>query len=377
MNIFSPSLLKKHYSSYVSTYRETPLLSFDSESIAGLAFFCAASTDTQNKREGAGSLRLVTDAGFAQRPTKLLWGDGGESFRFAVKDRHKTTLKLWLYVENVDDIICDHDSIYGEQLGEATFFFRVLDRAGRPYCWNHTLRGNGWHEVELTFNVHNGIGAGFDYEDIISFGMLVQAKEGAVIGLDDLRLVEYTTSHQSCPLPAGDRLITDGEYDALDGAVVQEWYGCSYDQEDAFEGRSSLRVEGDASVNDFRCIVACLDIPMRYREDVLVLALKVEEFDTLRGLFIELNEEQDVHEYERVLTMDELRGYGLDREGEWCRVAVPLDIFKQNFCPTKYGTDENITLHNFRLCALPRSGRSYVLHADLVYLTTKAALGWS
>lgn len=370
------SPLKKQYSDYVDTYTEDALLSFDEEDIEGAKLSEKYEIDDEYQMEGDGALRFTIQKSDKSLVT-LMWRTG-DMFHFEAKDMRTATLKLWLFVDDADKVVCDHDDVYGQrQNGQATFYFRAFDDKGRIHCWNHTLTGDGWHEVELTFNIHNGVDEGFDYQNITGFGMLVAAEKGTIIEVDDLRGVQYTTDYEPEDLPAaGDRWITDGEYNALDGAVIQEWYGCSYDLEDKKFGNSSLRCEGDTSVTDFRTIISGLDVELNYPEDVLVFWMKVDKLNTINSLLIELNQVQDNHEYEKSFTKAELQSYGLStKDGEWCQIVIPLSVFGKHLNAGKYGDSENITMHAFRFVVSGISGKTYVVHLDRAYLTTKTALG--
>lgn len=297
-------------------------------------------------------------------------------FEFSVEDLHTATLKLWLFVDDVDKVSCDHDSESQKQAGQATFFFRAFDNKGRIHCWNHTITGDGWHEIELSFNIHNGVDKDFDYQNITGFGMLAAAEKGTMIEIDDLRGVQYTTDYEPEALPAGDRWVTDGEYNAFDGVMIQEWYGCSYDTEDKKFGASSLRCEGDTSVSDFRTIISNLNVPLSYQEDVLVFWLKVDKLSTITRLQIELNQDQDRHEYEIHLDKAALQSHGLStKDGEWCRIEIPLSEFAKHLNAEAYGDSEDITLYAARFVVSGVSGKTYVVHYDRIYITTKTALG--
>lgn len=370
------SPLKKQYSDYVDTYTEDSLLTFDETDITGARLSETYEIDDEYQMEGDGALRFTIQKSDKSLVT-LMWRTG-DMFHFEAMDMRTATLKVWLFVDDTDKVTCDHDDVYGKrQEGQATFYFRAFDNKGRVHCWNHTLTGDGWHEVELTFNIHNGVDKGFDYQNITGFGMLVAADQGTVIELDDLRGVQYTTDYEPEDLPAaGDRWITDGEYNAFDGAVIQEWYGCSYDLEDKKFGNSSLRCEGNPSVTDFRTIISNLSVPLNYQEDVLVFWMKVDKLNTINRLLIELNQDQDNHEYERSFSKAELQEYGLStKDGEWCRIAIPLSVFGQHLNIDKYGGDENITMYAFRFVVSGISGKTYVVHLDRAYITTKTALG--
>lgn len=370
------SALKGQYSDYVDSYTEKSLLNFDSLEISGMNLYEHYELDEYHAKEGDAALRFTvtkTDKSLAT----LMWHRGEDSFQFSAADRNKTTMKLWLFVDDTDKVACDHDEVYGQrQQGQATFYFRVFDKQGRVFSWNHTLTRDGWHEIELTFNVHNGADADFDFEHIVGFGLLVTADEGTIIELDDLRSVHYESDYTPEPAPDGGRWITDGEYDAFDGAVVQEWYGCSYDLTDKKFGNSSLRCEGNNSVTDFRTIISGLDMPLSYENDVLVFWMKVEDLATIDSLFIEFNQEQDTHEYEQSFKKAKLKEYGLSNTaGEWCKITIPLSDFEMNLDAEKYGDSQDIRMFAFRLVVGAHPNKTYVVHFDRVYLTTKSALG--
>jgi len=370
------SPLKKQYSDYVDSYTETTLLDFDSTDIEGATLGEKYEIDEHYAMEGAGALRFTIQKDDKSLVT-LMWRKGN-MFEFSAEDIHTATLKLWLFVDDTEKVVCDHDDVYGQrQKGQATFYFRAFDNKGRVHCWNHTLTGDGWHEIELTFNIQSGVDKDFDYQNIAGFGILVAAEKGTVVEVDDLRGVQYTTDYEPDELPAaGDRWITDGEYNAFDGAIVQEWYGCSYDLEDKKFGNSSLRCEGDTSVTDFRTIISGLDVALNYQEDVLVFWMKVDKLNAMSSLLIELNEQQDNHEYEKSFSKAELQEYGLStKDGEWCQIVIPLSAFGKHLNTKDYGDSENITMYAFRFVVAGVSGKTYVVHLDRAYITTKTALG--
>ena len=366
------SPLKKMYSDYVSDYTQRQLISFDSLDLPGLCAVPEATIDTETMREGTGALRWVLPEetnGLKQ----MCWANG-QQFHLDVSDRKRTTLKLWLFLDSTDGIVCDHDSIYGAQGGQATFFFRVLDAKGGQYCWNHTLTGDGWHEIELSFNIHNGYSPDFDMHNITGFYMMFDGHKGTVIELDDLRAVEYKTDYLPSPAPNGGRLISECEYNALDGVIVQEWYGAAYDTTDKMQGSSSLRCIGDATVNDFRSIIANLSIPITYDEDVLVVHAKIKDLSTVKSIFIELNQVQDVHEYEISIPAEKFAHYGLRENDTWSELRIPLTDMRKNLRVAQFGNGDSILLQNFRYCLSAQGNATYESHIDLVYVTKKENL---
>ena len=366
------SPLKRMYSDYVSGYTQRQLLSFDSLDLPGLCAVDEATSDTETQIEGTGALRwTLTEETNGLK--QMCWADG-KQFELCVNDRKKTTLKLWLFIDSTDGIVCDHDAIYGAQGGQATFFFRVLDQNGGQYCWNHTLTGDGWHEIELSFNIHNGFSPDFDMHHITGFYMMFNGHAGTTVELDDLRVVEYQTDHVPSSAPDGGRLITESEYDALDGAIVQEWYGASFDTTDKMNGKSSLRCIGDATVCDFRTNVTNLNIPIKHAEDVLIVWAKIKDLNTVNSIFIELNEVQDVHEYEISIPRAKFAHYGMKESNTWSKLVIPLSDMRRNLRPAQFGDGETITLRNFRYVLTANGDATYDSHIDLVYVTTKTAL---
>ncbi len=367
------SPLKRMYSDYVSNYTQRQLISFDRLDLPGLCAVEEATIDTETQIEGTGALRwTLTEETNGLK--QMCWANG-KQFDLCVTDRKKTTLKLWLFIDSTDGIVCDHDSIYGAQGGQATFFFRVLDKKGGQYCWNHTLTGDGWHEIELSFNIHNGYSPDFDMHHITGFYMMFNGHAGTTIELDDLRVVEYQTDYIPVAAPDGGRLITESEYDALDGAIVQEWYGASFDTTDKMNGKSSLRCIGDATVNDFRTNVTNLNIPITHADDVLIVWAKIKDLNTVNSIFIELNEVQDVHEYEISIPRSKFAHYGMVESDTWSKLVIPLSDMRRNLRPEQFGDGETITLRNFRYVLTANGAATYDSHIDLVYVTTKAALG--
>ena len=366
---------KKMYSDYDVKWTDTQLLSFDYDELLGHSMSSNGewSLDTKYQKEGKAALRYTLKNDMTKELDTAIWQkrSGDQEFSFSVKDRKKTTLVLWLYIDDIDKMVCDHDAGYGRQTGQGTFFFRVLDSQGRVYCWNHTIMGSGWHEIELNFNIHNGADEQFDYNNITSFGLLFSGQAGTVIELDDLRVRVYESDYVAPAAPHHGRLITTGDYDAFDGCVVQEWYGAEFDTGDKMEGKSSFKCTGNNSNADFRSIVANLDLPMDYDSDVLVINAKVDDLTKISSLFIELNEVQDVHEYEKSFPLSELKQYGLTESGKWCELRIPLSAFSKNL----QGGKTTVTLHNFRYVMNASGSADYVSRIDLVYLTTKAELG--
>jgi hypothetical protein len=360
--------LKTSYSDYISDYEEQMLVSFNGQE--GNVYLLEESRfDMEHSIGGDGAGRWDLREKY-DTLTRFLDCPAG-SFYFDASNKRASTLKLWLYVSDTDQITCDHDPGYGFQPNQATFFFRAVDGNGRVHNWNHTITNPGWHEIELSFNVHNGVSADFDYSNVAGFWVAFSTYGEVTVLMDDLRGVVYHTDHVPAEIKGerNARLISDCEYDALDGSVVQEWYGASYDLRDKAQGKSSMRNVSDGSVNDFRTIVADLDLEMNYDTDVLVFHLKLEHFSSIKSIMIELNQVQDQHEYQRVFSLMELRNYGLSAKvGTWSEIRIPLNKFSKQL-HGDYG--DTVQLHNFRFVTSVKAGALCDYHTDQIYLATK------
>ena len=357
--------LKTSYSDYISDYTEEVLIPFD-EGDEGYTIQQGGYYDEEHSVDGYGALRWDL-TGTYENVTRF-FNPGEKTFSFDASDKNRTTIKLWLYVSDTDAVVCDHDPGYGFQKNQATFYFRAIDKTGKTHSWNHTLTNNGWHEVELSFNIHNGVSNGFDYANIESFWLGFATYGDVTVMIDDMRGVTYSTDYEPASIEGekNARLISDCESDALDGAIIQEWYGASYDLEDKVQGNSSLRNYGDASVNDFRTIVANLDIAMNPSTDVLVFSFKVADPKVLKSVFIELNEVQDTHEIEASFTLDALKQYGYTGEKDtWCEIRIPLSVFSVHLGDKMGNT---ITLKNFRFVGSASGSGTFDYHIDHIYL---------
>ena len=367
MNYDKTVTLKTSYSDYIEDYTEEDLIPFD-EGDEGYRIELNGYYDEEHSVDGYGALRWDL-TGKIENVTKIL--SQGNTFRFDASDKNRSTLKFWLYVSDTDAVVCDHDGGYGIQKNQATFYFRAMDKSGKTHGWNHTLTNNGWHEVELSFNIDNGADKDFDYANITGFWVGLCTYRDVTIMMDDMRGVVYETDYTPEPIEGAKnpRLISDCESDALDGAIIQEWYGTSYDLEDKVQGNSSLRNYGDASVNDFRTIIANLDIPMDHAKDELVFHFKVADPKVLKSIFIELNQVQDKHEFSSTFTLDALKKYGYGGEKDtWYEIRIPLSVFT-----VQLGKDmgNTVTLHNFRFVGSAAGSGTFDYHIDHIYLCEK------
>ncbi|MBQ9358254.1 MAG: hypothetical protein IJT95_01775, partial [Abditibacteriota bacterium] len=364
---------KKQYSDYNPDYTEETLLSFDDPEIPGEEFhLCQVIADREYMREGRGAVRLRV-GGEKDTLRNLMWRSG-DAFHLKVEDKQKTTLKLWVFIDDADNFATDHDAIYGRQKKQATLFFRILDSEGHYHAWNHTFMGSGWHEIELSFAQHNGYYGDLNYGDLTGFGMLADAAPGTVIELDSLRAVKYRSLVNPPVLPLPARLISECEYDSYDGCSVQEWYGAYFAMGDSLFGRSSYAISTQSENGDFRQYIGCnTGMRLDYYRDELVLWMKVNDLCALDSLFIELNEDQDRFEYEKSFKLEELQKYGLTAPNKWCRVAIPLTDMWAGCPEDRMSEKYSMPLNAVRFYAGARDHRLLVMKLDRVYVTDKNA----
>lgn len=295
------------------------------------------------------------------------------AFLADASDKKHTFIKLWMYVEDIGLLEADKSS--EEYTDQGTIFLDVNSGTGE-HQWNHTFRGSGWHELELSFCNSNSYPESMDlvdYSRLSALRIRYIAKPGLVVKFEDLRIVTYSSDYRPKEAPHRGRLISNCDYDEFSGVVLGEWYGASFDLEDKQEGSSCLRVRGNGRSSEYRVYIGDLNIPMNREEDVLCFWLYISDIKLTGdcGWNLEINEVQDVHEYS--CDFDEIAAGCADgiRNG-WNHIRIPLRRMKAELNPT-YG--DTVTLHAFRLTAAGTSGtEEYVIKVDQIYLARECDL---
>lgn len=204
------------------------------------------------------------------------------SFDFAVTNKFKQTVKMWVYVNNIDLLVCDHDAVYSTpQTGSGTLYITLLTSGSAGHTWQHTFYGSGWHEIELSFLCHNNnynTLKNINYNHVTGLSIWANAKAGLELRFDEMRLVTYSNPNYKTPTaPHGGRWISTLDYDALDGANLTEWYGSYFDQKDKTQGSSSVAITGHNENVDHRVCIGVNDVQVYYDRDVLCFDLYLSD----------------------------------------------------------------------------------------------------
>ena len=186
-------------------------------------------------------------------------GVSSAAFRADVYDRKRLTLKFWIYVNDMtlmegDKGLPDHGTIY----------VRVSSEGGddaAEHGWNHTIEGAGWQEVELSFTCNNtyyAILKACDYRHLNYFRLFCYGRTGLEVRLDDLRLVEYRAGYTQPPAPFGGHWISTCDCTALDGVLLTEFFGASFDPGCKTGGSTSLRTREPPLMATIDCMSAAV-----------------------------------------------------------------------------------------------------------------------
>ena len=136
-----------------------------------------------------------------------------DTFSVSIDDKFSQTIKLWVYINDIDLLVCDHDAVYDTpQVGSGTLYITLSDKKGAiGHTWQHTVSGSGWHEIELSFTCHNVAYKNLEkinYENLTQMSLWVNGKAGLELRFEDLRLCNYTNPGYKTPeAPYGGRWL--------------------------------------------------------------------------------------------------------------------------------------------------------------------------
>ncbi|MBQ8533957.1 MAG: hypothetical protein IJ462_03910 [Clostridia bacterium] len=237
--------------------------------------------DYENQKEGDGcvSINFAGD--------KLFETENGD-VKFSIKDRRRETIKMWVYINDISLLSCDHDSVYDkEQAGSGTliFSFAESDRTSNKYRLQHTLEGNGWHLVEISFNTHNNIYEDFIKVDLANIGWMSvtgQGRGALQFKFDGLTKYTYSNDGYTEPeCPKNGKWISTCDYDSLDGGILTEWYASSFDLNEKVQGSSSLSLTAHKEHVDFRAVWGGLNVPINRQKDCFHFDIYISDVETI------------------------------------------------------------------------------------------------
>lgn len=209
------------------------------------------------------------------------------TFSFAIDDKFTQTIKLWVYINDIDLLVCDHDAVYDKpQDGSGTLYIAFSDKKGAVgHAWQHTLAGSGWHEIELSFTCHNVAYPNLEkinYENLTQMSIWCNAKAGLELRFDDMRLCTYKNPGYTQPeAPYGGRWLSTCDYEALDGPILTEWYGNYFDLEEKTQGSSSVAIIGHKENVDHRVCIGIDDVPVSFEEDTVCFDMYISDLSRL------------------------------------------------------------------------------------------------
>ncbi|MBQ8533370.1 MAG: hypothetical protein IJ462_00890 [Clostridia bacterium] len=321
------------------------ICSFDSQptgmNIANGAYF-----DTANKVQGTASLKYVAKGGkfnsfddYEYKMHSMFSGNPGA--RVSVTNIMSQAIGMWLYVDNIDNLVCDHDDVYDRfQQNCGTIYFRFGNSSSNYQQWNHTFYGNGWHYIEFAFNSRENSSPNVRdkiiYNNMGAYMQLLFETQGknVTVNVDEISLITYTSSSNTPIAPYGGKWVSTCDYDQFDGSTVTEWMGAYFDKNNKKQGSSSLMVRGRGEHVDYRAVFA------GYTDKNFVLDLNNEYliFDLYCSDAAVIGEGVDFVFYDILDTGNVSVPYALmsscaeggSIKNGWNHIKVPLDKAKKN-----------------------------------------------
>ena len=279
-----------------------------------------------------------------------------DAFSIDVTNKFTQTVKMWVYVNDIDLLGCDHDAVYGTpQVGSGTLYITLYDENGKGHTWQHTFAGSGWHEIELSFACHNIAYpelSKIDYSNLCRMAIWCIGYKGLEIRFDDMRLCTYENKgYVQTEAPNGGRWLSTCDYEALDGPILTEWYGSYFDLEDKTQGSSSIAITGHKENVDHRVCIGVNDVPVSYKEDTLCFDMYISDLSRL-GTNWQIRLEHNAQAGFYFVNYDIMKNCAVDENGN----AVPL----------KSGAWNHIQLPLSKTALNIGSGYETVLTEDLV-----------
>lgn len=259
-----------------------------------------------------------------------------DSFSIDVTDKFAQTVKLWVYVNDIDLMGCDHDAVYDTpQKGSGTLYITLHDSTGHGHTWQHTFAGSGWHEIELSFTCHNVAYPSLekiDYSNLNRISAWCIGYEGLEVRFDDMRLCTYNNPGYKTPeAPNGGRWLSTCDFEALDGPILTEWYGSFFDLDEKTQGSSSVAIAGHKENVDHRVCIGIDNVPVYYEEDTICFDMYISSLNLL-GTDWQIRLEHNAQAAHYSVNYNVLKDCAVDdngkptmlKSGQWNHIRLPL-----------------------------------------------------
>ena len=260
-----------------------------------------------------------------------------DAFSLSVDDKFAQTIKMWVYVNDIDRMGCDLDAVYNApQVGSGTLYITLHDSNGYGHTWQHTFYGSGWHEIELSFTCHNVAYRNLekiDYSNLNRLSAWCIGYEGLEVRFDDMRLCTYENDGYVQPeAPFGGRWLSTCDFEALDGPILTEWYGAFFDLDEKTQGSSSVAIVGHKENVDHRVCIGIRDVPVSYDEDTICFDMYISSLSLL-GTDWQIRLEHNAQAAHYSVDYNILKDCAVDdngkpttlKGGQWNHIRLPLN----------------------------------------------------
>lgn len=305
-----------------------------------------------------------------------------EGLDFAITDPLKQTVKLWVYVNDIDLLMCDHDTVHPEpQKGHATFWVQFAKSVDDPHRYNlqHTFEGSGWHLMEIAFNTHNLTypdWLNMDVSEIHCMRLLGFPKKGLEITLAALDKYTYINDGYKMPeCEKNGRWLSTCDADALDGPLIAEWYASSFDFENKIKGTSSLSITGVRGHEDYRCCFGGLDVETDKEKDILHMDMYISDIQKVmpKDSSVRLSQHDggygQAYYFFRFGDVEEISLTKEPLKSGWNSIDIPLNKMRLVYDQRYYTEEPKIKIEHivFHLNGASET-EEYTLKYDNIYL---------
>ena len=295
-------------------------------------------------------------------------------------ERAKVTLKMDIWVNDMSLLVCDHEAGYpqNDYSHSGTVYWRVYNSSSDYHVVATTITDDngkpGWQTIEMSFLHYNARKrlSESGIKKITSIALYAKPRKGLVIKLDNLRACYYENDGyvpSSDGIPEGSRVVSRCDADALDGAVVSEWYGASFDFEHQKFGSSCIAYTA-CTEDDYRIFFGEYDFSISHIKDYVCFWLWLPKGAEISRWFMEANYTQDNHnEFQNPSwSAENITKHAVDgfKSGQWNLITLPLSALTND-----NGGRDTLNLMHFRM-VIQSAGDPFTVYLDNVYFCNAA-----